>query len=536
MHAITKYFAKHPGIYFVFALILGAPALLINLGMNPLTTDEPIRGLVALEMVISDNYITPTMFGEFYMKKPPLFNWILVLSTRVFGSFSEFALRFPTLIFLSSYILTIYLILKKHFTKKFAFLGAIVTLTCGRILFWDSQLALIDILYSWVTFTAFYAVFHYHRKNKLLMLFIATYSLSAIGFLLKGLPTVVFQGTTLIVFFIYQKEFRKLFSWKHFVGILIFILITGTYYTIYLQYNPNSLDDIFITLFGETTRRTLIRFGLLKTILHIFTFPVEMLYHFAPWTLLIVFLFKRGSIRKIKSHPLIQYFAIVFMANIIVYWTSPEVYPRYLLMLFPLFFIVLLFLYEQDKGERNLLIRIVEAVFFGVGAIASLGFIAVHFHPVTHTFPYIWPKTTGLFIIMVFMLFLYIKIPKHRLILFGLILLTLRIGFNWFILPARNVMADNVKVKTSAIKAAQISKGKPLKIFEHAPVDFITAFYITRERMEILSREKSGKDTTSYYLSPVFKKEVKYMEVIYRFNVDWEDKPILLVKFKKNKG
>ena len=40
-------------------------------------TDEAIRSLVALEMKLSGNLITPTLHGEYYYNKPPLYNWIL---------------------------------------------------------------------------------------------------------------------------------------------------------------------------------------------------------------------------------------------------------------------------------------------------------------------------------------------------------------------------------------------------------------------------------------------------------------------------
>ena len=62
-------------IFYGVILVLLLPALLINLGLLTLINDEAIRGLVALEMQISGNYITPTLNGAFYYNKPPLYNW-----------------------------------------------------------------------------------------------------------------------------------------------------------------------------------------------------------------------------------------------------------------------------------------------------------------------------------------------------------------------------------------------------------------------------------------------------------------------------
>ena len=54
------------------------PALLINLGLLTLISDEPTRGLVSLEMMIYGDYLVPTLNGMPYTNKLPLFNWILI--------------------------------------------------------------------------------------------------------------------------------------------------------------------------------------------------------------------------------------------------------------------------------------------------------------------------------------------------------------------------------------------------------------------------------------------------------------------------
>lgn len=58
--------------------------------------DEIRRGLVTLEMMLRDNYMVPTINGELYLNKPPLYNWLLALSYKAFGV-NEFALRIPVI-------------------------------------------------------------------------------------------------------------------------------------------------------------------------------------------------------------------------------------------------------------------------------------------------------------------------------------------------------------------------------------------------------------------------------------------------------
>ena len=208
---------------YLAALVLLAPALLINLGLMTFIDDEGIRSLVALEMKFSGNYITPTIHGAYYYNKPPLYNWILLLFFELQGQVNEFTARIPTVLCTLGYAGTIFYFSRRHFDTKTAFLNAMFYITCGRVLFWDSMLALIDTCFSWVVFTSFMVIYHQFQKENWLKLFLFSYLLAAAGFLMKGLPAVVFQGTTLLVYFAYRRRFWKLFSWQHVLGGLLFV-------------------------------------------------------------------------------------------------------------------------------------------------------------------------------------------------------------------------------------------------------------------------------------------------------------------------
>ena len=242
--------------------------------------DEGIRSLVALEMKLSGNYITPTLHSEFYYKKPPLYNWIILLSFQLTGVVNEFTARLPTIICLLGYAATVYYFFRQHYNANIAFINAFALITCGRILFWDSMLGLIDIGFAWVMFMLFMTVYHQYAKGRYWSLFLISYLLMAIGFMLKGLPAIVVQGFTLLAFFIYHKQFKKLFTIPHLAGGLLALFLLGVYYFIYHQHN--SLQDVFTTLVSESSKRTAVEFGIRKTIIHLFTFPFEMVYHFLP--------------------------------------------------------------------------------------------------------------------------------------------------------------------------------------------------------------------------------------------------------------
>lgn len=485
-------------IFYGVILILLLPALLVNLGLMTLINDEAIRGLVALEMQISGNYITPTLNGEFYYNKPPLYNWFLLMSFWLVGEISEFSLRLPTIFFLLAYAATIFYYVRQHFSNHVAFVNALVFITCGRILFWDSQLGLIDICFSWVMFLLFMTVFHRFQKRQFWQLFLITYLLTAIGFMLKGLPAIVFQAITILTYFIYKKEWKRLFSVPNFVGLGVFILLIGSYYFIYHQYN--SLDNVFTTLFTESSKRTVVNYGIGNTILHLFTFPFEMIYHFLPWSLFIIYFIKKGMLRLILQDDFITFCLIIFLANIIIYWTSPEVYPRYLLMLAPLLFTVFIYLHQFHADEKTWQYRFIQST---LAVLVGLIFVAIGSSFFLERLDIVegryW-KTVFVSILLLPFVYLFVKYKQQRILSIFAILLMARLAFNWFVLPDRNANDWGNTLRQTSIKSANYSLNKPLFIYKKERLEEANTFYITRIRKDILRYKFDAFNQAELYI------------------------------------
>lgn len=496
----------------VIAILLLFPALLINLGLLTFIDDEGIRSLVALEMKLSGNYIVPTLNGDLYYNKPPLYNWFLLLFFSVAGEFNEYTARIATIFCLLGYATTIFYYVRKHFGTKTAFLNAFIFITCGRILFWDSMLGLIDIGFSWVTFLSFMIIYHQFKKGNYWALFLLSYFLTAMGFLMKGLPAVVFQGFTLLAFFIYQKQFRKLFSIQHIVGGLLFVTVVAAYYLVYNEYN--SLSNVFNTLFTESSKRTVVNFGIWRTILHLFIFPFEMVYHFLPWSLFIVYLIRRDIIKIIRQNDFITYNLIIFFANIIVYWTSVEVFPRYLLMHAPLLFSVFLYLHQKNEAENSFTFKILDRLFLFVLAAMAIASFAPLFLSQTQSANFLIIKTLSIGIALSIVTILYQLWKSERLLLLIIFLLVFRVEFNWFVLPDRNANDFGDVCRQSSIEVGKTFANQPLYLYKETQLQTTNAFYITNARQEIVRRQMNNFDPKAVYIiDPWLYGDVPYEKV-----------------------
>jgi 4-amino-4-deoxy-L-arabinose transferase-like glycosyltransferase len=78
-------------------LLLCVPLFLVGLGVADLDLKgEPREAVTAWEAIHSGDWLLPRLNGEALPEKPPLFPWLVALSTLLFGERSEWAVRLPS--------------------------------------------------------------------------------------------------------------------------------------------------------------------------------------------------------------------------------------------------------------------------------------------------------------------------------------------------------------------------------------------------------------------------------------------------------
>ncbi|MDP4188847.1 MAG: hypothetical protein Q8905_12415, partial [Bacteroidota bacterium] len=212
-----------------------------------------------------------------------------------------------------------------------------------------------------------------------------------------------------------------------------------------------------------------------------------------PWSLMIVLLFSKNVWKRIKSDPFILYCSLIFLANILIYWISPDTYPRYLFMLIPLLFTVLFYLFDEHEKNNTLNYKILNVLLIITAVILTLAQAAYPFVPSTRKVGYAIPASIILLIFSASLLWLFFKTKKFRLAILAILLLVVRIGFNWFILPVRQAEAPEIICKENAVQVARQTKNDRLYM-SYEDIDESTLFYFTRERMQALEWKKRQSD------------------------------------------
>jgi 4-amino-4-deoxy-L-arabinose transferase-like glycosyltransferase len=478
-------------------LLLCPPAYLINLHLAAFTGDEAIRALVAYEMALSDNYVATTIHGASYINKPPLFNWLVLCAFKLYGAVNELPSRLVTLCFLVVFTVGVFRVVRRELGFDMGILTAFSVATSGRFLFYDAMLGLIDTTFSAVVYFGMMSLYAYGKRDKPWAFFLVSYALMAVGFMLKGLPAVVFQGITLLVACWFFDRLRWLFSVKHAVGIALAAVVVGAWLWWYAQYRP--LEVLLPNLLHESAKRTVVAYSWSRFFKHLYEFPYKQLYHFLPWSLLLVCLFDR-HVRTRLQVPFVRYNALVLLANLPLYWTSVHVEPRYLLMFVPLFNTVGLYLLAQHQRERSVHFTVVYGVWGALLVLISIACAALPFVPAVQYLGYVWYVGPLAALALGVLAALYFTDGNGFLWWFIGALLVVRIVFDLVVLQARHDESITTRARADVRALADKYRDRNWYVYGDAYIREPASFYFTQRLGRIIPRTTDSTLTRALYL------------------------------------
>ncbi len=502
----------HPFIL-IASLLLIVIGLFWNLGLAPLYLEEPRRALVAIEMLLRDNWIVPTQAGDYYYRKPPVFNWLIIGGFKLFGNYSEWSIRFFSII---SHLATgglVYWIGRKYVHREFGILTGVLTVLSVDIFYFFSIVGgEIDLFYGLISFALFIAIYRYYEQQKIYTLFIIVYLLGALGALTKGLPSFAFLGISLLVFFSYKKDFWKLFHPAHFIGLGLFFGILGLYFYTYHQYH--SLEEYLANLWSQSADRTL-KSGSWTFLKHIIAYPLETVFkNTMPATLLIIFLWHKKFRQLIFSNPFITFCTYMLISNFALYWISQGAKQRYLYMLYPFIVMICTYAYLKFEKQKDWRLQFLKILAYAILGVGFLGFWAIPFIPQFEFITYRWWIPIGLSVPLLGIFYFRKQIPAIWMIV--LLLAIGRIAFDLTILPVKAHKEIIAERKQDAINVHEIVGDRMVKWFDHYDESAMSmTFYLTSYRSEIVNITNDKLSADYFIARPEFIREP--FEVVYEF-------------------
>ena len=200
-----------------------------------LGADEPRYAQVAREMLVRHDWVTPTLWGQPWLEKPPLYYWVAMLAYRSTGGVSDWAARLPSAGLCTVMLFFIYM-WARRFRPGMQLDAALITAASvaiigfGRGASTDMPLtaAFTIAMLSW------WGWYESHRRSWLLLFYFGL----ALGSLAKG-PVAVFLAAVILVIFIgLRQDWQLLWHTLWLPGIVLFLVVASPWFVAVQRANP----------------------------------------------------------------------------------------------------------------------------------------------------------------------------------------------------------------------------------------------------------------------------------------------------------
>lgn len=298
-------------------IALSSFLLFFNLGTRSFRNpDEGRYAEIAKEMVDTDQWITPKLYGIDYLRKPALFYWLVAASFKLFG-FSEMAARLVPAFFALLGIIMTFWFARKAFDVGTAFYACLIL--CTNILFIQvGRYLVIDMVFSFFVFSALYFFYlglqQLQKKRSYAYLF---YACCGLSFLAKGILGLVLIAMPCVFYLLWKKKNIFHTLWEHYFieGFFIFNLLVLPWFVSISLKKPQFFSLFFIR--ENFSRFTSTNFEHQEAW---YFYILVLALCFVPWILFvkpIKSVFRKPS--QLATHKDAQIFCIITSVSVLVF-------------------------------------------------------------------------------------------------------------------------------------------------------------------------------------------------------------------------
>jgi 4-amino-4-deoxy-L-arabinose transferase-like glycosyltransferase len=308
--------------FFLVTLVWGA-IYLPRLGTLELKSEEGRRVLPAVTMLQTGNYIVPQVGSEPYLRKPPLVNWLVAGSFKIFGAHNEWTARLPSVLSVLAVALAFASIARRSLGPNGSLAAAMIWLTNFGLLE-KGRMIEIEALYVSLSALAFICWLSWwkepeHRRRA----WIVPGIFLGLALLAKGPLALLFFYAVVLAVLWQTKELSELRRWPHLLGLILMLAIFGAWAVPYLQMTEaGHVASVWSKQFSG--RVTDADFKLGDWLLNI---PRGIAY-LLPWVLLLLFA-RFALLENEKDRKLCRALSLGVAVPFVVVNLMPGALPRY---------------------------------------------------------------------------------------------------------------------------------------------------------------------------------------------------------------
>jgi len=307
----------------LIVVLVWAALYLPALGSLAIKGEEGRRILPGITMLETGNYLVPQVGGDTYFRKPPLINWLVAGSFKIFGRQNEWTARMPSVISVLLVAIAFVTVARASLGPRGSTIAALIWLINAGII---EKGRLVEIEALYVSLCALAIIFwlsFWQQKKSAWLIWTVPFVFLGLGWLAKGpLHLLFFYGVVIAVVW-KERNWRALFHPAHLVGILIMLGIFAAWAIPFLEAAGHATaTKKWSQQFTGRLRGTDFQFG--RWILNI----PHGTFYLLPWILFLP-LVRFGNLAAEKDRQLARALTWGALVPLVIVDLVPGSIPRY---------------------------------------------------------------------------------------------------------------------------------------------------------------------------------------------------------------
>jgi len=322
--------------------------------------------------IISRNLVDKMEYD--YLDKPHLSFWMEALCYQIFGV-KDWAYRIPSYLFTLLGTFSTFKLGKKLYGEEAGWLAALFFLSSQAIIL-ENHDARTDAILGGAVIFGIWQLIEFIQEKKFFHLFLGVLGV-VLGVATKGMISVVVSGAAIFFYFLYSREWNRLWDYRWLLAIpLFFILLSPVLYCYYLQFDlhpellvkgQHHVSGIKFLLWSQSFERYAGEGEFVQSPEFEFFFHT-FLWAFLPWSLMsYISVFDRGILfikTRFQKLPQIEFmtWGTAFFLFLLLSGMRYKM-PHYINILFPFFAILLAsFLLNLVKEDRLKYLKVLSRI------------------------------------------------------------------------------------------------------------------------------------------------------------------------------
>jgi len=295
--------------------------------------EESRRGLIAVEMLRTGDWIVPHQQGTLFVSRPPLQNWAIAACGWLRGEVDEVAIRLPSALGVLFMALVVYGYSRRFLSPTGAFTAGVISATYGQTL----ELGRLGETEALFTLLVSGSLMIWHAGNyeqrRSTAAWFAACGLVALGTLTKGLQAPVYFAASVGVYLLLTRRWREALRPAPLAAAGAGLLVVSAWLVPFAA--RQGLDGLR-AIFSDDV---VLRFEELSPALvvqHLVAYPLEVGVCLLPWSVLaMVYTAPEFRARLGGARDGVLFLTLALLVTFPTCWFVPGARERYFMPLYP---------------------------------------------------------------------------------------------------------------------------------------------------------------------------------------------------------